>query len=186
MSAFATIAWYSVLWASFGIGSGWLVNRVPPSALDHDTFLTRLRPFERRGFWYDRHLRVRVWKDRLPEAGAMFRGGASKATLPGFGPAQLGAFVIETRRAEYVHWANAVFGLTFVPWSPWTVSVVMIAFGLVVHLPFVIVQRYNRARLRYVLSRSTASSTTRTIADRGTIDPSPAALPRRSWRAVHR
>ncbi len=144
---------YSVLWAVFGVGSGWLANRCPDRLFAGDSAATRIRPFEQDGRWYDRHFHLRAWKSRLPEAGALFKNGVSKASLPGFGPADLEVLARETRRAEWVHLANIGFGCTFVVWQPWNVAVVMAVFGLVVHLPFVLVQRYNRARVLHVLDR---------------------------------
>jgi len=147
------VAIYSVLWATFGVGSGWVANRIPACRLDGDTWITKIRPFEDRGSWYARHLRVRVWKRRLPEAGALFQGGVSKASLPGFGRTELETFARETRRAELVHWANVGFGATFLVWNPWPIGALMVLFGLVAHLPFVVVQRYNRARAMFLLER---------------------------------
>ena len=49
---------------------------------------------------YRRWLRINRWKDRLPEAGALFAGGVSKRQLPSYDVAGLELFVRETRRAE--------------------------------------------------------------------------------------
>lgn len=158
MSAGASVLLFSLAWAGFGIASGWLVNRVPLRRLDHDSRLTRIRPFEERGRWYDRHLKVRWWKDRLPEAGGWFRGGVAKDRIRSFRTQDLERLTAETRRAEWVHWANIGFGATFLFWTEPLVAAVMVAFGAVVHLPFVIVQRYNRARLLYVLATTSRSA----------------------------
>jgi glycosyl-4,4'-diaponeurosporenoate acyltransferase len=152
MSAGVSVLAFSLAWATFGVGSGWLVNRVPLRCLDHDGWLTRPRPFEDRGRWYDRHLRVRWWKDRLPEAGGWFRGGVAKDRIRSFRTEDLERLTAETRRAEWVHWANVGFGFTFAAWTDPPVAGIMVAFGLATHLPFVIVQRYNRARLLHVLA----------------------------------
>lgn len=127
---------------------------MPAAAFGRDTWLTRTRSWEVRGRWYDRRLRVRVWKDRLPEAGALFAGGLAKDRLTSFELSHLERFAGETRRAEWVHWANIVFGTSFVFWTEPLVAVIMSIFGLVVHLPFVVIQRYNRARLAYVIERA--------------------------------
>jgi len=152
VSTAAAIARYSAIWAAFGLASGWWVNRWSVTSLDHDTWLTRARTWERDGRAYER-LRIRRWKDRLPEAGDFFRGGMSKKRLGGRSPADLRSFAAETRRAESVHWLNIGFAPTFLIWSSPAVGAVMVAFALVVHLPFVAIQRYNRARLLRVLRR---------------------------------
>lgn len=144
-----------LVWLVVGIGSGWAGHRLPTRRLDHDTWLTAPRSFERGGRWYERALRIRRWKDRLPEAGAFFRGGSSKARLTDRSTEGLERFVVETRRAEYVHWANACAGPLFFVFRPYWLGIAMTGFGLVVHLPFVAVQRYNRARLTRTLDRRT-------------------------------
>lgn len=152
MSSGMSVLVFSAAWAVFGLTSGWLINQVPLRWLDHDGRLTRLRAFEERGRWYDRNLRVRWWKDRVPEAGGWFRGGVAKDRIRSFRTEDLERLTAETRRAEWVHWANVGFGFTFAAWTEPLVAAVMVVFGVVTHLPFVIIQRYNRARLLYVLT----------------------------------
>jgi glycosyl-4,4'-diaponeurosporenoate acyltransferase len=60
--------------------------------------LFRIRGFETGGRFYERWLKIKRWKDRLPEAGAIFRGGVSKrhvgaadrASLEWFGSRRVG------------------------------------------------------------------------------------------------
>jgi glycosyl-4,4'-diaponeurosporenoate acyltransferase len=94
---------------------------------------------------------IRRWKDALPEAGALFRGGVSKRSVR---RSRVGAFVIETRRAELGHWLAMVGGPVSMLWNPPTGDVAMVAYGVLVNAPFVAVQRYNRARALRVIGRS--------------------------------
>ena len=151
MSDGGAVVAYSLAWATFGIVSGWIASRVSVDRLRHDSGPLRLRGFERGGRWYERRLRITRWKDRLPEAGGLFRDGGSKSTLPGLSRAGVVVLARESRRAEWVHWANVAFGFTFFLWRPWPIGVVMAIFGLVVHSPFIAVQRYNRARTVRIL-----------------------------------
>lgn len=137
---------FSALWAGFGVVSGLIAALMPSRVFERDTPLTRIRRWEHGGRRYDRTLRVRRWKDSLPEAGGLFRSDGSKATLGGLSLASLDRIIVETRRAEWVHWANAAFGTTFFAWTDPPVGAVMTVFGLATHLPFIVVQRYNRAR----------------------------------------
>ena len=143
---------YSMAWATFGMTSGWWVARWSEATLDHDTWLTRIRPWEQEGRIYER-VRIRRWKDHLPEAGAWFGDGVSKRHLPGRTDTDLRRFAGETRRAEWVHWMNIGFAPTFGLWCSIGVTAAMVAFAAVVHLPFVVIQRYNRARLHRLLAR---------------------------------
>lgn len=142
-----------VAWVVIGLIPGYGLLRLPVSSFDHDTWLTRLRSFEHEGVWYQRHLRIRAWKDRLPEKGDLFPGGFSKRHLVDRSDAHLRRFVTETRRAETVHWTNLAAGPLFLVWCRPLLGACMIVFGVVAHLPFVLVQRYNRGRLQRLLRR---------------------------------
>lgn len=162
MTAVVTVLVFSLAWAGFGIVSGWVGARLPAAWLDIDRGVLRLQPFEARGRCYDRWLRLRAWKDRLPEAGSLFNGGLSKARMSGFDRSNFVALAAATRRAELVHRSNVGFGFTFGLWNSWPIGVFMALFGIVVHLPFIVVQRYNRARVDYLLlNRERARGTVR-------------------------
>ena len=87
----------------------------------------------------------------MPEAGALFAGGISKRHVTAVEQGGLERFVVETRRAELGHWLAAAPGVLFVLWNPPAVVPIMIAYGLLVNLPFIAVQRSNRIRASRVL-----------------------------------
>lgn len=159
-------------WTALSVVIGFGASRLPLRSIDHDTALTRLRPWEADGRWYEHHLAVRRWKDRLPEAGAVF-GGRSKRHLPSRATADLERFAAETRRAELTHWALLCCGPLFFAWNPWWLGLVMVAFAVAFNLPFIVIQRYNRARLGRLLGRR------RRFAERSSavVLPSPADRP---------
>lgn len=142
-----------VAWVVIGFVSGYLLHRADLAHFDHDGRITRLRRWEDRGRWYQRHLHIRAWKDLLPEKGDLFRGGFSKRHLRNRTDTHLRRFVAETRRAELVHWCNLAAGPLFLIWCRPVIGVAMIAFGVLAHLPFVVIQRFNRGRLLGVLER---------------------------------
>ena len=143
-------------WAMFHGVTGYAVHRLPLHRLQRDTWLLHKRAFEDDGRWYER-LGIRRWKDRLPEAGALFAGGVSKRQLPTADEGGLGRFTIETRRAELGHWAAAACGPLFVLWNPPGIAVVMIVYGIVVNAPFIAIQRYNRWRVERIVARTSRS-----------------------------
>ena len=153
LSDTAAVAVSVAAWTVLGFLSGFTVSRIPLHRLDHDNWLTRLRRWEDGGRWYDRHLAVRRWKDRLPELGGLFPGGTSTRRLVGRDDAAILRFAAETRRAEIVHWANLAAGPLFLLWCPPAIGAVMVAFGAVAHAPFVVIQRFNRGRLDELVAR---------------------------------
>lgn len=150
----ANVAW----WAAVHAGTGLAAHRIPAARLQRDGPVLRLRRWERGGRAYERVLRIKAWKDRLPEAGALFDGGVSKRHLPGPRRAGVEALAVETRRAERAHWWAMAGGPPAVLWNPPVGAVVMVAYGVLVNAPFVAVQRYNRARAVRVLERTSGSS----------------------------
>ena len=128
---------------------------------------------ERSGSRYEA-LRIRRWKDRLPEAGALFAGGLSKRHVPAAADGGLGRFVAETRRAEWGHWLAAAGSLPFALWNPPVLAAVMVAYGLAVNEPFIAIQRYNRLRVggrvleRRARSASLEDCAARSRSSRGT------------------
>lgn len=156
-----------VAWGAVHAGTGYLVHRLPVGWLARDRWLFRERRWEQGGRRYRRALRIHRWKDRLPEAGALFAGGVSKRHVTGDDAGGLERFVVETRRAELGHWLAMVPAPLFALWNPPGVAVAMVVYALAVNLPFVAIQRYNRARALRVLRssrserRSAASRRTR-------------------------
>lgn len=131
--------------------SGYAVHRLDPARLQHDGPLLRLRAVEEGGRVYARRLRIHRWKDRLPEAGDLFAGGVSKRHLPP--DRSLEDFAVETRRAERGHWLSLVVVPLFPIWNPPLGVALMVAYGVLVNLPFIAIQRYNRARVARILAR---------------------------------
>lgn len=148
MRAVPAVVVNSAVWAAWGTAVGLAASRLPARMVGRDGWITRIRGWERDGRIWDR-IRVRSWKDRLPEAGALF-GGVSKRSLPARNRDGLGLMAAETRRAELCHWAVMAAGAAMPLWSPGWVTAVMLLYALVANAPFIVIQRYNRARIRRV------------------------------------
>jgi glycosyl-4,4'-diaponeurosporenoate acyltransferase len=143
-------------WGAWSAAVGWWAASRPASRFAADSRLTRLRPFEAGGAWYERHLAIRRWKDRTPEAGDLFPGGLSKRSLPGRGRDGLERFAAETRRAEVVHWLVPLAAVPMAAWNPWPLELAMVAYAVLANVPCLLIQRYNRARIEAILSRRSA------------------------------
>lgn len=142
-------------WAVVHAGTGYLVHRLPAHRLADDGWLHRPRATERGGDLYVR-LGIRRWKDRLPEAGALFAGGLSKRHLPSTGDAGLERFAVETRRAELGHWLALAAGPVSIAWNPPVGAAAMVTYGVAVNAPFIAIQRYNRLRVARILDTRAA------------------------------
>ncbi len=142
----------AVVWGGWSAVVGYGAHRLSLERVSRDDHLTRLRPWERQGRAYER-LAIRRWKDRLPDAGAIFQGGRSKRSLPGRDDVSLERFAAETRRAELVHWTIPAVTPVFALWNPAPLVVAMAAYAVLANLPCLLIQRYNRGRILRVLER---------------------------------
>jgi glycosyl-4,4'-diaponeurosporenoate acyltransferase len=145
------------VWAGWSIAVGAAVHLVPNRLFGRDTVVTRTRAFERDGRVYEQ-LAIRRWKDHLPDAGALFERGGSKLAVGGRSSLAIDRYVLETRRAEYVHVAILLFAPVFAWWNPWPLTAAMAAYAIAANVPCIAIQRYNRARLTRVLMRRTIIS----------------------------
>lgn len=153
MPQWLTVVVDVLAWGFFHAATGYAAHRLGDERLARDGWLLRARAFERGGHWYRRRLRIHRWKDRLPEAGALFEGGVSKRELPGRDADGLRTFVRETRRAELTHWWAMWCSPLFLLWNPPLAAALLVAYGVLVNVPFIAIQRYNRSRTMLLLDR---------------------------------
>jgi glycosyl-4,4'-diaponeurosporenoate acyltransferase len=140
-------------WVAWSFVIGYLGHRLPLSLLERDTCLTQPRIWGEERNGYEHHLRIRCWKDRLPEAGDFFPGGFRKSAIGGKDSASMARFLAETRRAEYVHMAIWPFWMATMLWTPGWGILINLAVGTALNLPCIWVQRYNRMRIQHVLQQ---------------------------------
>ena len=141
-----------IAWVAVHTVTGYAAHRLDGNRLSRDGWLLRRRDFETAGR-YRRWLRIDRWKDKVPEAGDLFRGGVSKRHLPGYDVAGLQLFVRETRRAELAHWWAMWCGPVFVLWNPPLAAALLVGYGVVANLPFIMIQRYNLIRIPDLIER---------------------------------
>jgi glycosyl-4,4'-diaponeurosporenoate acyltransferase len=139
-------------WFGWSVVCGYVAHRRPAAAFDPMRLPYRLMRWERDGRSYER-IRIRRWKDRLPEAGEVFDGGFSKRHLASRDLEYLDRFAVETCRAEFAHWAMmALVPIWFVLFVP-LVAILNVGYALGANLPCLLVQRFNRARLLRIRAR---------------------------------
>jgi len=93
-------------------------------------------------------LRIHAWKDHLPEAGKFFSlHPFDKSHLTRFDRDYLARFILETCRAELAHVLPFLFYPLCLLWNPWPANLIMFLYAVLANVPFILIQRYNRARL---------------------------------------
>ena len=121
---------------------------------DPDRFPYRCAPWEQNGrVW--RKLGVHRWKDHVPDMSRIMGDMVKKKLPDGNTPEGLRVLVLETCVAECVHWwlAVASLGIFFFWRGGWAV-VFCLVYNLLGNLPFQIIQRYNRPRLRRLAEKN--------------------------------
>lgn len=146
------------VWIIIHVGVSYLMTHIPLDSFDADSCLYRQRKWERGGKIYVRIFRLKKWKRRLPDGAALFQKGFRKKHLKELDEVYLDDFIRETCRAELAHWIMFALSPVFFIWNPWYVGIVMIVYALLINLPCIIIQRYNRIRLKRVYSKLTSVS----------------------------
>jgi glycosyl-4,4'-diaponeurosporenoate acyltransferase len=145
-----TIVLDCIAWAIIQPTVAYLSILMPARWFDPDGDLFQTQPWEQEGRIYDRWFRVRRWKDRIPSGGALFQRGFAMHQLEAREPHKLRQWIVETCRSEVCHWLAILPAFLFFLWNPPAVGWAMVLYALAFNLPLVIVQRYNRPRLRAV------------------------------------
>lgn len=151
-----------LIWTLIAFGAGWYHRRSTIEHLERDGCVLRLRQFEAGGAWYERRLRIKSWKEQLPETGAR-GGGMSKRQLPGRNREALERFAAECRRGERTHWTITAAGPAFVVWNTYPETIAISVANAAGNAPFIAILRYNRARIVRMLARGTDAEPLETV-----------------------
>lgn len=137
------------IWVPFGILIGYISTQLPLSFLKHNMFPTNTKTDIR----LQKYLRIKSWKDKLPEAGATFDGGVSKKQLSMKTKEGVERFIYETRRAEFVHIFAPVICFVYFFFNPAWLAILMFGICIILNAPFALIQRYNRTRCLRILEK---------------------------------
>ncbi len=130
---------------------GAMAPRWPRDWLRRDRGPLRLRSFDTPATY--RRLHVGWLAATMPEFGAVC-GGESKKQLPGTDSASLTRYLIEVRRAEWVHWLACLAVVPLFFFNPLWLSLAWTVFVVLVNGIFIVIVRHNRIRLLRILERA--------------------------------
>lgn len=147
------LAWVIILncisWPIIQFGLAWLFTRLPDS-----WFHPPKQRAEKLESWlYQRFFQVHRWKANLPDAAAWFGGGFAKSALATSEASYLERFIRETWRGELCHWCALACLPMFFLWNPIWANWVMTIYAISANAPCILAQRFNRIRLRRLLTR---------------------------------
>jgi glycosyl-4,4'-diaponeurosporenoate acyltransferase len=136
-------------WLLIHVGVSLLVDRMPPYSFHPDSWLYRERRWEKGGSIYQVLLGIKKWKGLLPD-GAAILNRFRKKHLVSLDPAYISRFVAETCRAELIHWGIFLCSPLFFIWNEWWIGLIMITYAIIVNVPCIVTQRYNRIKLKRI------------------------------------
>ena len=139
-----------IVWFVIHVGVSVSVARMDTDSFNPESWLYKERSWERDGRTYQAFLKIKAWKELLPDGAAVFKSGFRKKRLSSSDVVYTRKFAIETCRAELTHWVIFACSAIFFIWNDWWIGMIMIAYGFVVNMPCIVTQRYNRIRLRRV------------------------------------
>ena len=153
LSSMWIIALDFIVWFFIHSGVSLSIARIRLDSFSPESWLYRERYWENNGKTYELFFRIRSWKKFLPDGASLSRRGFRKRRLDSLDKAYVRRFILETCRAELIHWVIFAFSIVFFLWNPWWVGMIMIAYAFVVNVPCIVAQRYNRIRLRRLYKR---------------------------------
>ena len=154
LSPLWTLALCFIVWPVLQVGAALFCFYLPDRFYHPKSFFYRSHKFEKNGKFYDKVFHVKKWKHLLPDGGAIFtKHGFKKKNLNNFSLETLNKFLVESARGELTHWLAIfpfwVFWLFTPPLVPW----IMLIYALLVNMPSIIIQRYNRPRIHRLIEK---------------------------------
>ena len=143
-----------IVWPVLQVAAALICLYLPDRYFSPDSLFFRAHRFEKEGRIYDSVFRVSRWKHLLPDGGAILKKrGFRKQNLDSFSKENLNRFLVESARGELTHWLAILPFWIFGFFTPPQVIWYMLAYTLLINLPCIIAQRYNRPRIKKLLKR---------------------------------
>lgn len=123
-----------------------VAEKLPAKFYDHKNWLYRERRWEEGGKIYERMFFVKRWKPYMPEISDVLFTRFSKKHLQKSDSQYLKMFLLESCKAELTHWVIILSSVFFLCWGIGTMLRFLLL-AVLLNLPYIIMQRYNRPRL---------------------------------------
>lgn len=151
MQIFFLQQWTAILicflvWPIYQIAAALIAAKVMEK-LSISSFLFKTRKWEKEGEYYQKMFLVRKWKKFLPDSSAFLKTSFSKKNINDFSVESLEKYLKESCKAELTHWLAILPFWTFGVFSPTRVIFYMLIYAILLNIPCIIAQRFNRPRI---------------------------------------
>ena len=139
-------------WVVFHLSIGFLSSKIPLKWLNPEHKFFQTFPWEKGGKIYDQIFHVKAWKRIIPNGSALYKNAFSIRRLPTLDADYLNLWLKESVRSEICHWIMILPGFLFFLWNNVLVGWLMVAYAFLNNLIPIILQRFNRPRMRKLLA----------------------------------
>ncbi len=152
-SPLQTVLLCFLVWPTIQILSALTAMLLPKSFFSLDNPIFKTHKFEQNGKLYERLLLVKRWKRFLPDGSAITGIGLKKKHLSDTTEKGLEIFIVESCKAEFLHALAIPPFILFGLFCPSFVLFFMFLYSVLVNVPCIVAQRYNRPRVLTILKR---------------------------------
>lgn len=142
-----------ILWVIFHLSIGYSCSRIPINFFDPRARLYQTKNWEKGGEIYDKIFHVKAWKKLIPSGASVYSGAFEIKNLPSFSLEYVDTWLKESCRAEFCHWIMILPGFLFFLWNNVEGAWWMVAYAVANNMVPIIMQRYNRPRVRRMLEQ---------------------------------
>lgn len=142
-----------IAWVMFHLSIGFWTSKIPVDVFNpqHSWYMTRI--WEKGGEIYQDLFRVKDWKKYIPSGAAVYKNAYEIKHIKAFTVNNVTRWLKESCRSEFCHWVMILPGFLFFLWNSTIGGWIMVVYAFLNNLVPIIMQRYNRPRVRKLLNR---------------------------------
>jgi glycosyl-4,4'-diaponeurosporenoate acyltransferase len=153
LSDIATVILDIVAWVIFHLSIGYSCSKISIERFNPEKWWYQTKPWEKGGEIYQQVFRVKNWKKLIPSGAALYRNAYEIKHLTDLSVDNVRIWLKESCRSEFCHYAMIIPGFFFFLWNSVEAGRWMLAYAILNNLVPIVMQRYNRPRVRKVLAQ---------------------------------
>lgn len=123
----------------------------PERCYNYKNWMFKERAWEKHGKLYQEMFKVKIWKNHLPELADFIKFIFPKKSINDFRIETILKYMRESCKAEFAHWCIILSSVVFLFYDGIPTFIYMLLIAAALNLPFIIIQRYNRPRIKLIM-----------------------------------
>ncbi|MEN6570838.1 MAG: hypothetical protein ABFD24_03255 [Anaerolineaceae bacterium] len=161
LDSFETLVVDILAWVIFHLSIGYTTSKIHVDKFNPDRKWYQTKPWEKGGEVYQQIFRVKDWKKFIPSGAALYKGAYEIKNMVSYSVQNVRLWLKESCRAEFCHWMMILPGFFFFLWNSTAGAWVNLAYAILNNLVPIVMQRYNRPRVRKLLLQLERKSNTK-------------------------